>query len=123
MRRSRVTWIMRPSAVRRSAVAAALLVGASLAPIVAAPPASALAPVGILDAMGANSYGELGNNSTTNALTPVGVKNLPNGVVAIAAGARHSLAILSDSSVMAWGRNDSGELGTNDTTDPIACPG
>jgi alpha-tubulin suppressor-like RCC1 family protein len=96
-----------------------VLIGASLAPIAGASKAFAttLPTVGIVETFGANSYGELGINSMTDAHTPAAVTGLPNGVAVIAAGARHSLAILSDSSVVAWGRDTSGELGIN-TTDP-----
>jgi len=38
---------------------------------------------------------------------------------AIAAGALHSLALRSDGTVWAWGRNRSGELGDGTTTDRL----
>ncbi len=41
---------------------------------------------------------------------PVAVSGLGE-VTAIAAGTYHSLALLSNGTVMAWGSNDSGELG------------
>lgn len=49
-----------------------------------------------------------------------------SGVVAIAAGAQHSLALLSDGEVTAWGENWDGQLGTGNTisTDtPVPVPG
>jgi uncharacterized repeat protein (TIGR03803 family) len=72
------------------------------------------------EAWGKNTYGQLGNNSTTSSDVPVSV--LSSGVlsgktiVAIAAGGNHSLALCSDGTVAAWGYNGFGELGNNSTT-------
>jgi alpha-tubulin suppressor-like RCC1 family protein len=65
---------------------------------------------------GNNSYGQLGNNSTTKASTPVAVYgfNLYNKIAAGANG--HSLAIDSNGQVWGWGLNTSGQLGDNSTT-------
>ena len=49
-----------------------------------------------------------------------------SGVVAIAAGAEHSLALLNNGTVMAWGNNEQGELGNGTTTNtavPVAVTG
>jgi alpha-tubulin suppressor-like RCC1 family protein len=46
--------------------------------------------------------------------TPVAVSGL-SGVVAVAAGVSHSLALLSDGTVMAWGGNSDGQLGDGTT--------
>jgi hypothetical protein len=85
----------------------------------------ALTSDGLVYAWGSNSYGELGINDSTggNQYAPVAV-NTANGVsalfgkavVAIAAGNYHSLALCSDGTVAAWGRNTDGELGNNDST-------
>lgn len=80
-------------------------------------PAGATTPTGRAFAFGANAYGELGNNTTTASSTPVLVSGVPNGVVQIAAGARHSFALLGDGTIKAWGRNAVGELGDATTTD------
>ena len=82
---------------------------------------------GTVAAWGWNGYGQLGDNTTTNRLVPVAV-NAEAGVsalcgktvVAIAAGAYHSLALCSDGTVAAWGDNDSGQLGDNTTTNRLA---
>jgi alpha-tubulin suppressor-like RCC1 family protein len=72
---------------------------------------------GTVWAWGANASGQLGDGSTTPSPTPVqvigvgGVGHL-SGVVAIAAGSLHSLALLSDGTVLAWGRNNFGQLGS-----------
>ena len=80
----------------------------------------ALCSDGTVAAWGYNLFGQLGNNSTTDSLVPVTV--LANDalagktVVAVAAGAIHSLALCSDGTVAAWGSNYSGQLGNNSTT-------
>ena len=68
---------------------------------------------------GWNSYGQLGNNSTTDRLVPTPVEM--NGVLAgktitaVAAGEYHSLVLCSDGTLAAWGSNDYGQLGNNST--------
>ena len=51
---------------------------------------------------------------------PVAVSGLGE-VTAIAAGTYHSLALLSNGTVMAWGSNDSGELGDESFGGPETC--
>ncbi len=71
-------------------------------------------------AWGANGYGQLGNNGTSNSSLPTSV--LGSGalssktVVALSAGSFHSLALCADGTLVAWGRNDLGQLGDNSTT-------
>jgi DNA-binding beta-propeller fold protein YncE len=45
------------------------------------------------------------------------------GVTAIAAGSLHSLALLEDGTVMAWGMNKQGQLGNGSSTGPELCGG
>jgi len=59
---------------------------------------------------GANSYGQLGDSSTTQRKTPVQAGSL-SGITAVAAGANHTLALKSDGKVYAWGYNLYGQLG------------
>jgi alpha-tubulin suppressor-like RCC1 family protein len=67
-------------------------------------------------AWGDNRHGQLGLGSSSNAVgSPQAVAGL-TGVMAIAAGAEHSLALKSDGSVWAWGRNSSGALGDGTQT-------
>jgi len=67
-------------------------------------------------AWGSNDVGQLGNGGTnTTSNTPVPVSGLI-GVTVIAGGEFHSLALKSDGTVWAWGRNDRGQLG--DGTNP-----
>ncbi|WP_018908026.1 RCC1 domain-containing protein [Salinispora arenicola] len=71
-------------------------------------------------AWGQNDYGELGNGSTAGSNTPV-VVNLPSAttVTAVAGGGDHSLALTSAGTVLAWGRNDHGQLGDGSTVDKV----
>ena len=75
-------------------------------------------------AWGDNSSGQLGIGSTiTFSASPVAVDMtgalLGKTVVAVAAGAYHSLALTSDGLLFAWGENDNGQLGNNTTTDSL----
>lgn len=67
---------------------------------------------GVLLASGENDLGQLGDGTEAPSATPVEVA-LPGGVdvAAIAAGESHSLALLEDGRVFAWGENDFGQLG------------
>ncbi|MFI0434724.1 MAG: hypothetical protein ACH350_03215 [Parachlamydiaceae bacterium] len=76
-------------------------------------------------AWGDNSLGQVGvnvNNVKSTYSTPQKVLNL-SGVIAIAAGQYHALALKNDGKVYAWGANGSGQLGNNSTTNqyqPVA---
>src|SRR5690606_4248868 len=68
-------------------------------------------------AWGANSYGQLGDNSTTSRSVAVAVSQsgvLEGKVVtSVAVGGEHSLALCSDGTLVAWGRNTYGQLGNS----------
>lgn len=67
-------------------------------------------------AWGSNTYGQLGDEKIgTSRLTPEQVLNLTN-VAAIAAGYQHSLALKTDGTVWAWGKNVDGQLGDGTTS-------
>ncbi|MCG6533784.1 MAG: Ig-like domain-containing protein [Syntrophales bacterium LBB04] len=70
----------------------------------------ALRTDGKVMAWGDNSYGQLGDGTTTRRLMPVEVSDLTN-VKAISAGNFFSMAIKNDGTVWAWGRNVDNELG------------
>jgi alpha-tubulin suppressor-like RCC1 family protein len=67
---------------------------------------------------GSNSSGQLGDGTRESkpfpvqVIAPEGVGTLKN-VVALSAGARHSLALLADGTVWAWGDNNRGQLGVS----------
>jgi alpha-tubulin suppressor-like RCC1 family protein len=79
----------------------------------------ALTTAGGVKCWGNNSEGQLGDNSTTNRLTPVGVMGLASGVVAIAAGYYHTCALTTAGGIKCWGNNVEGELGDNSTTNRL----
>jgi alpha-tubulin suppressor-like RCC1 family protein len=59
---------------------------------------------------GQNIFGQLGDGGTEQSDVPIPVSGL-SFVTAVAAGNHHSLALLSDGTVMAWGEDESGQLG------------
>lgn len=73
-----------------------------------------------LRAWGSNHYGQLGTSSVwtpkESIPTPQAVQTLGN-VSAVSGGGWHSLALLDDGTVWAWGRNDAGQLGIDSTED------
>ncbi|WP_018800896.1 Ig-like domain repeat protein [Salinispora arenicola] len=77
----------------------------------------AVTSAGTVLAWGANSSGQLGDGTTTPRSTPVAV-DLPAGttITAVTAGDRHSLAVTSTGTVLAWGLNVTGQLYDGTTT-------
>jgi len=60
---------------------------------------------------GQNSYGQLGDGTTTDRRTPVDVVGLGSGVRAIAAGSYHTCAVTGTGGVKCWGTNENGQVG------------
>lgn len=73
---------------------------------------------GTVWAWGDNIYGQLGNgNAGTDINIPVQVSNISSGVTAAATGTHYTVALKSDGTVWAWGRNTDGQLGNASNTD------
>lgn len=75
---------------------------------------------------GANYAGQLGDGSGQDRRVPTAVAGLASGVRAIAAGQRHSCAVLNSGEVRCWGFNFAGQLGDGSTQDrlsPVAVAG
>lgn len=80
---------------------------------------------GAVWAWGRNEYGQLGDGSTDPSLVPKKNTTIKTKVVAVAAGANHSLALDENGVAWAWGRNEKGELGIDSTGDrhaPVEVP-
>jgi alpha-tubulin suppressor-like RCC1 family protein len=75
----------------------------------------ALTTTGGVKCWGYNGYGELGDGTTTDRTTPVGVVGLTSGVAAVAAGRYHTCAVRTGN-LKCWG-NNVGQLGDGTQTD------
>ena len=71
---------------------------------------------GSLWAWGENTFGELGNNSTTTSLLPIQIGANLNWDK-ISCGENFSAAIKTDGTLWTWGLNGSGQLGDNSVVD------
>ena len=87
----------------------------------------ALGHDGALYAWGAGTLGQLRNGSVVNSSLPVPVDRTGilagKTVVRIASSSGHSLALCEDGTLVAWGSNGWGQLGTGDLIDrssPVA---
>jgi alpha-tubulin suppressor-like RCC1 family protein len=82
----------------------------------------ALKADGTIVAWGDNTYGQLGDNSTTFRMQPVQVQNL-SGVTSIAIGYRHNLALKSDGTVWLWGNGYAGQAYSQTYLTPVQVSG
>jgi len=80
-----------------------------------------LTQAGIAYAWGLNTYGRLGDNTTTNRSSPVTVVGGITNWQQLSAGRYHSLGLTQGGIAYAWGENLFGRLGNN-TTDPRSSP-
>jgi alpha-tubulin suppressor-like RCC1 family protein len=83
----------------------------------------ALRSDGTVWAWGSNYDGQLGDGTMISRNVPVQVTGLPSAATAIATNSHHSLALLANGTVWAWGRNADGELGDGSTVYDRPTPG
>ena len=81
---------------------------------------------------GDNTYGQLGDGTTTSRTAPSDVAGLTSGVSAISVGSQHTCATTTSGAVKCWGWNLHGQLGTETagscagipcSTTPVDVPG
>ncbi|CAH0475830.1 unnamed protein product [Peronospora belbahrii] len=78
---------------------------------------------GDLYGCGGNDYGQLGLGSRKGHLVPQPVEYFfRDPVLAVACGQHYTIASLKDGGVVAFGRNDHGQLGLNGTSEPVLYP-
>jgi len=77
----------------------------------------ALMSTGGVTCWGSNTYGELGDGTTTDRSAPVGVTGLTSGVAAISTGGGRSCAVMTNGDVKCWGNNYFGSLGDGTTAE------
>jgi alpha-tubulin suppressor-like RCC1 family protein len=78
----------------------------------------ALLSTGAVKCWGWNRSGQLGDGTNLNSSKPVSLPDLPLGFVSIAAGGRHTCALLQTGQAKCWGANGEGQLGIG----PISFP-
>jgi alpha-tubulin suppressor-like RCC1 family protein len=71
-------------------------------------------------AWGANLYGRLGNNNTTDQSSPVSVVGGFTDWVQVSAGLSHSLGVRANGTAWAWGLNSIGQLGDDTITSRVS---
>ena len=67
-------------------------------------------------AWGCNNCGQIGDNTTVDKSSPVSVIGGFTNWCQVSGGYRFSVGVRTNGIAWAWGRNDAGQLGTNNTT-------
>ena len=76
----------------------------------------AITTLGAAHCWGYNEQGQLGDNTFEQRATPTEVVGLGSGIIGIAAGWRHTCALVTGGGVKCWGYNEFGQLGDNTNT-------
>ena len=107
----------------RVAMTAGLITMMSAGLTVAAPAASqaAVSPSGLYS-FGSNTYGELGDGTTTASTPPVWLSGLPSPVIQVAASYEASAALLANGTVWTWGDNYYDGLGYSSASEIVDTP-
>ncbi|VEU81099.1 RCC1 domain-containing protein [Haploplasma axanthum] len=84
----------------------------------------ALSNLGNIYVWGSNSYGNLGDGTTTSSKIPLNISsqfnlNSDTRIISIYTGLGSSAALTSDHQLWVWGRNDSGQLGIGTTNNQL----
>ncbi len=79
----------------------------------------AVTTAGAAKCWGDNGLGQLGDGTTSERHTPIGVVGLTTGVIQVAAGNLHTCALLATGKVKCWGNNTYGQLGDGTDTDSL----
>jgi alpha-tubulin suppressor-like RCC1 family protein len=77
----------------------------------------ALLSGGTVQCVGGNSLGQLGDGTHTDQWGTGVNTGITGTAIAIAAGANHACAVISDGTVQCWGQNNRGQLGDGTVTD------
>lgn len=80
----------------------------------------AVTTAGAVKCWGANGYGQLGNNSTTQSNVQVDAQGLSSGVASVQASHGHTCVLTSTGAAKCWGGNSDGQLGNNTSTNSFA---
>jgi alpha-tubulin suppressor-like RCC1 family protein len=70
-----------------------------------------LTEAGGVKCWGNNEYGQLGDSTSTNKLTPVEMSGMSAGVMAVTSGYKHTCILTTGGGVKCTGANESGQLG------------
>jgi alpha-tubulin suppressor-like RCC1 family protein len=85
----------------------------------------ALGGDGSIDCWGYNGYGQLGDGTTTDSMTPVTVSGITDATD-VAGGDIHNCALVADQTIRCWGYNGYGQLGNGtgaDSATPVSVIG
>jgi alpha-tubulin suppressor-like RCC1 family protein len=83
----------------------------------------ALTNKGAVTCWGANTYGQLGDGTTTSSAKPVATSGLGKKVKTLGAGGYHACAVTTSGKARCWGYNGEGEVGDNTKVNaPVPVP-